>query len=643
MSDLATAASNVTLDDHVDNELAGFLSLEKPTSFFLFAGAGSGKTRSLVNALKYLAKTYRDVLRLRGRRVAVITYTNAACDEITRRTEYDPLFVVRTIHSFVWLQIQGFNSDIRAWLKDNLQREIADIQAEEAKGRAGTKASAARQAQIESKQRRLDRLADIKTFTYNPSGDNRERNALNHSEVIKIFSTFLLTKPLMQRIFVEKFPFLLIDESQDTSRALIDAFFAVQKTHADRFCLGLIGDTMQRIYPDGKERIESEIPANWGTPGKKLNHRCPQRIVQLINKIRGGADNHKQEPRDDRPDGWARFFVFPINVPDKPVLEQRVRDYMAVLTRDKDWTNANKCKILTLEHHMAARRMGFLRMFEALSSVDEYRTGFLDGSFAPTRFFTHYVLPLVTAQKKGDKFAATKLVRESSPLLSKETLKDNDKPIAQLRAAQAAIDSLMSLWTNGEPSCAEIAANIAESNLFAVPESLKAALAARRAAPTETLDDEKADPVSDQIAALEAFLECAFSEIAPYAAYVAHEAPFDTHQGVKGLEFERVMVLMDDEEARGFLFGYDKLLGAKAPTAADIKNAREGKETSIDRTRRLFYVTCSRARSSLALVAYSPDPAAVREHVIANEWFAADEVLSELPDSCSGGMTNGGF
>ncbi|MBA3033366.1 MAG: UvrD-helicase domain-containing protein [Gammaproteobacteria bacterium] len=631
MSKVAEAPSNVTLDDHVEDELAGFLSLEKPTSFFLFAGAGSGKTRSLVNALNYLAKTYRDTLRLRGRQVAVITYTNAACDEISRRTEYDPLFVVSTIHSFAWSQIQGFNADTRVWLKDNLQREVAALQAEEGKGRPGTKASAARQSQIDTKQRRLEQLADIKTFTYNPNGDNRERNSLNHSEVMKIFSTFLLTKPLMQRMFVEKFPFLLIDESQDTSRALIDALLVVQNAHANRFCLGLIGDTMQRIYPDGKERIESEIPQSWATPEKKLNHRCPHRIVRLINQIRGGADNHTQKPRDDRPEGWVRLFVFPVDAPDKPVLEQRVRDYMAGLTGDQDWTNSSKCKILTLEHHMAARRMGFQQMFEALASVDVYRTGFLDGSFAPTRFFTHYVLPLVTAQQKGDKFAAAKLVRESSPLLSMEALKGIEKPIAQLRTAQAAIDSLMALWANSEPTCAAIAANIAETNLFLIPDSLKAALVAKQASQAATPEDEEADPVSEQIAALVAFLDCAFSEIAPYAAYVAHEAPFDTHQGVKGLEFERVMVLMDDGEARGFLFGYDKLLGAKAPTAADIKNAQEGKETSIDRTRRLFYVTCSRARSSLALVAYSLEPAAIRTHVITNEWFSADEVLSDVP------------
>ena len=174
--------------------------LAKPTSFFLFAGAGSGKTRSLVQALKHIAAKYRDTLRLRARQVAVITYTNAACDEITRRVEYDPLFVVSTIHSFAWSQIKSFNSDIREWLRKNLQTEIAELMAEEAKGRAGTKASASRQASIDSKSRRLARLDEIKTFTYNPNSDNRERNALNHSEVVKIFAAFLLEKSLMQRM-----------------------------------------------------------------------------------------------------------------------------------------------------------------------------------------------------------------------------------------------------------------------------------------------------------------------------------------------------------------------------------------------------------------------------------------------------------
>lgn len=88
---------------------------------------------------------------------------------------------------------------------------------------------------------------------------------------------------------------------------------------------------------------------------------------------------------------------------------------------------------------------------------------------------------------------------------------------------------------------------------------------------------------------------------------------------------------MDDGDARGFFFGYDKLLGAKAPSASDLKNAEEGKDSSLDRTRRLFYVTCSRAKSSLALVAYSTDPGAMKAHVIQSGSFLKDEVFLGVP------------
>lgn len=95
-------AAPTDLDDHVDEEIAACLYLEKAQSFFLFAGAGSGKTRSLVNALSALRSTAGPHLRLHGQRIGVITYTNAACDEIKRRLEFDPLIEVSTIHSFVW-------------------------------------------------------------------------------------------------------------------------------------------------------------------------------------------------------------------------------------------------------------------------------------------------------------------------------------------------------------------------------------------------------------------------------------------------------------------------------------------------------------------------------------------------------------
>ncbi|MGO7388724.1 ATP-dependent helicase, partial [Rhizobium ruizarguesonis] len=127
-------------------------------------------------------------------------------------------------------------------------------------------------------------------------------------------------------------------------------------------------------------------------------------------------------------------------------------------------------------------------------------------------------------------------------LLSKDMLRGSEKPLDQLRAAQAAIDSLMSLWANADPTCGAVLENVVSTNLFTVPDSLKAALAAVSAKPTVSADEE-ADPGGENVAALLALLDCQFSMIAPYASYVAREASFDTHQGVKGLEFDRVMVL----------------------------------------------------------------------------------------------------
>ncbi|MCH7996929.1 MAG: ATP-dependent helicase [Chloroflexi bacterium] len=209
--------------DDLGEVLDRCLSLDDPKSFFLFAGAGSGKTRALVQAMTVFRKKHGKEFRLSGRQVAVITYTNAACDEIKSRTAYDSVFAVSTIHSFAWELIRAYHQDIREWLGERLRAEIADLQAQQAKGRAGTKAASDRAAQIEAKTKRLGRLGSIKAFAYNPNGENIGKNSLNHAEVIGLAADFLTSKPLMQRILVRKYPIVLIDESQDTQKDLVDA------------------------------------------------------------------------------------------------------------------------------------------------------------------------------------------------------------------------------------------------------------------------------------------------------------------------------------------------------------------------------------------------------------------------------------
>ena len=87
------------------------------------------------------------------------------------------------------------------------------------------------------------------------------------------------------------------------------------------------------------------------------------------------------------------------------------------------------------------------------------------------------------------------------------------------------------------------------------------------------------------------------------------------------------MVILDDAEEKGFLFNYEKLLGAAALSSTDQKNIQEGRETTIDRTRRLFYVTCSRAEKSLAIVAYTSALDRVKAYAVSQGWLTEDEII----------------
>ncbi|HGH3619393.1 TPA: ATP-dependent helicase, partial [Acinetobacter baumannii] len=113
-----------------------------------------------------------------------------------------------------------------------------------------------------------------------------------------------------------------------------------------------------------------------------------------------------------------------------------------------------------------------------------------------------------------------------------------------------------------------------------------------------------------------------------YANYINGESSFSTHQGVKGLEFDRVMAILDDDEAGGFLFSYSKLLGIKELSERDLENETQGLDSAISRTRRLFYVICSRAEQSLAVVCYTKEPNTLKDNLIEKKWFDQEEIYS---------------
>ncbi|QPO13259.1 ATP-dependent helicase [Thalassospira sp. A40-3] len=634
------------VDDIVDEQIRACLNFENPRSFFLFAGAGSGKTRSLVNAIDFLRSAHdssmknRRWLQVRGKKVAVITFTNAARDEIVDRTKRDPLVVVHTIHSFSWLLIKSHQSDIRTWLKKDIQISLDKMKQEQAaRKRTDTKIYGDTERSIASKQDRLLAIDEIPEFIYSPSGDNKSKDSLSHGEVLKIVTSFLSEKPTIQRILVDAFPVLLIDESQDTNRHLLEALLKVQASHDKIFSLGLLGDTMQRIYADGHHELGKPgfVPEDWAKPAKKMNHRSRKRIVDLVNAVRSEVDEQKQQPRSDKPGGWVRLFVIDRSKFTQPlVVEERVRQCMADVTGDVDWVlNAEQLedpvKTLILEHHMAAARMGFSDMFDPLYRVsdDTFRTNLLKGSLPSIRFFCLDVAELVDAVLRDDEFAIARIVQDKSPILDKKTLfSAGERQGENLKKAKSAVENLRELLEqNQDPSLLELLNVVSSNDLFQVPRSLIPFLDGAMVK-TENGDEGIIEDVKSEIGAWRVALDAPLSQARKYIAYVSGKTGFDTHQGVKGLEFPRVMVVINDDEARGFLFSYDTLFGAKEKSKRDLENEAAGLDNASDRTRRLLYVTSSRAEDSLAIVAYTDNPRAVTDTATSSGIFLEDEIIA---------------
>ncbi len=609
------------IDDSVDAEIYECIKLENSKSFFLFAGAGSGKTRSLVKVLQKFKENDGKKLNLYNQKVAIITYTNAACDEIKRRLEYDSLFWVSTIHSFAWELIKPYQNDIRDWLKNELtkQTEELTISIDKSK-RIDTKEK--RRRELKEKTKRLDNLSKIRIFSYNPNGDNFSKDSLNHSEVINICTSFIDTKMIMQKILISKFPIVFIDESQDTNKNLIEALFKVEEQHYKNFSLGLFGDVMQRIYFDGKSDLGKSLPTGWKSPIKKMNHRCSKRVVKLINQIRKEVDGIEQYPRSDKEEGFVRFFIIPSNTSlNKKNLENKIIEYMQSETDDKGWED-NEIKVLTLEHHLVAVRMGFSKFFNSLYSQNSLKNGLLDGSLSEIKFFSSIIIPLVNAHKDKNDFEIYRILKGYSPKFSIENLRSQKSQVELIKEVKQKIDNFFNLWNEGNPTLITILKFCEESKLFDLPNNFKRLLVEinQKDFSSNKLSDDKL-----LLAWYEA-LQVNYEEIILYNQYISNEASFGTHQGVKGLEFPRVMVILDDEEAKGFMFSYEKLFGAKELTKTDITNIQQGKDSSIDRTRRLFYVTCSRAEKSLAIVAYTSNPSKVKQQVTLKKWFDKNEI-----------------
>lgn len=553
--------------------------IDEKRSFVMEAGAGAGKTHSLVKALEHVL--LNSSRRATGPRpfVACITYTNVARDEIKKRIDNDPRVFCDTIHGFAWGLIAQFQSSLKSKLKNNEKWQDRE----------------AKHGFIESQPIR---------YSFGLPRIKNDVILLGHDDVIRLLSEFL-REVKFQRFLRSKFKYVFIDEYQDTDSRLMSSLKTNVLSDANEYpVLGLFGDHWQQIYQGVCGKVEHP---NLCQIGKGANFRSGREVVRLLNKMRFELP---QVP--DRSDVRGDVNVFHTNswtgerltkghwAGDLPSDEAKNALHMVRTQLEEDgwFTLSSDSKILMLTHRQLATEQGY----ESLPEIYPYSDVFRKLEDAHLEFFVERLEPACETYKRGEYGAMFRAMGDKNAVLTSSQQK------AELRSR---FDALIELRTRGTVrDVVEYLAAGSFPRLSARAERQETRLRAALA---------DGDELSRSLESLLRLKDVPYSEIVAFVKFHRDNALYATKHGVKGAEFGDVLVVV----GRGWnLYNFDRMLAV----AAVSDSLPEKEMVAYLRNRNLFYVSCSRARNRLAVL--FTQALSAESLITLSSWFGEENLVA---------------
>lgn len=599
--------------------------LDGHQSFALIAGAGSGKTSSLVEALERIREREGRQLRQNGQRVACITFTNRAVEVIKTRLGFDNLYLVSTLHSFLWDQIGRFQSDIReALMLDRLPKLIAK---EREKDNGGMSREAVEtRARVERYESDLAAMVTIGHFDYRDSiSGNYQQGQLSHDDVIEIAAYFFRENATFRRITGLRFPYIFVDEAQDTFGEIVMGLNSVCEGEGLPI-VGYFGDPWQQIYD--KSAGSFGPPPSGITISKTENFRCSESVIRLLNAFRPDVEQYAAGENKGR-EGSVIFRLVRAERPEMPrnrysdgQIVRALAQMDAALT-DWGWMDRGDVVRLFLARQMIARRMGFSeinKLFTGTYASTRTQTAFEEGEHPLLKPLTAAIYPLVAAHNAGDSRRIIDTLRHNSPAFAIDGPNSMKTLKSMIDTALGLVGQLSTLW--GSHTIRDILEFCIKKQIILPSEALKEHI--RREPRTEDYDDtihrvDKGDWLADVLFAM------GTSEIPPYASFLCKNTAYSTQHGVKGEQYSKVFVVLDDVEASWNIYNFGKLLTP----------ATTGKPTDrqLAGTQKLAYVCFSRALDDLRVLLFTLKPESARDELISRGLLRPEqiEIASTLP------------
>jgi DNA helicase II / ATP-dependent DNA helicase PcrA len=626
-----------------------FACIDTKRNFLLSGGAGSGKTFSLVQVIRQAIQEYPTA------KVACMTYTNAAVNEIRERVDHTNL-QVSTIHDFLWDNIKHFQLELKKALVALANDQ--DV----------TKISIEGVSPVPDNY--FDSFED--GIQYKEYLRVRE-GIISHDELLIVANYMFQKYPRLCDIVKDKFKFIFIDEYQDTSALVIQIFLEHFAAGKKKNIIGFFGDAMQSIYEDGignLDQYKGEETDKVKEIKKEQNRRNPLKVIELANRLR--TDGITQVPSSDqKAPNMTNGTVKQGEVLFISSTSGNLEELKTHLTTNYSWdfTNGKKTKELNLTHNLIADKAGFRSLMDIYD--DDPILGLKDDIVAKIKYnkknnkeeieisdtdtldtvVDKFKLKNVKKQLKKDvlledpnKAELYNLLKDKrffevkKMYLNKDSLLDDKKQeeedenkkgskrdnlIKHLFKVQKNIylystgqyneflritdyrhniksiadkrvlkDNIESLVDVGDKTIEEIIIESHEKGVCLIDERL------------ERFRTDK-EYLYNRVKKIK------FKEFQKLFEYLEGKTPFSTKHKTKGDEFEDVLVVLDNGGWNKYNFE-NLFLGG-------------GSANVLSNSQKLFYVCCTRAKEKLVVFYHNPSTTVLAK---AKEWFGNANVIS---------------
>lgn len=638
--------------------------LDNFESFCFDAGAGAGKTYALQKSIEHILKTRGENLKLSNQKILCITYTNAAKNEILDRLGKNTSVVVSTIHEFLWgfitiqqellteehkKKIRKELSGIEQKISDNsLSSHVNQIEFQQvicnedflkvfyntpSRPAVDFKAAILAYSDYFEKDGLLKNISKFRSLVshinkkyrleialmeienkksrkiiYNPirNQDKLENYVISHDTLLLYCKNIITSHNLLKRLFSDRYPYILVDEYQDTDEKVVAIIDSVREYSNSKknLVVGFFGDSLQNIYGSGVGVLPNK--EEYKSIEKIFNRRSSKQIVELIEKIRN--DNFGQQSiYSDFDNGSYNFYI-------------AGKDFnLGTFLQENSLTSNTSC--LLMKNADISKARGFDELLSVLkkfprfsdANYENMTTEFLQKNLQQMGWFLREILTFIDLiQKSRDNNSTVReivqFVTPSKLMITFAEMKQFISSLREINLPTLTIDKCINEIANiqGRISGEDILRKI-----FSIDDTAENILLnIKNRAYDYFYYSQDSEESEREATVIDEFFNLDVSHFIKWYSYIFDDLNneticYYTLHGSKGLEFDNVVVVLQDNFAgkknycKYFFENYNTL------TESD---------SQFQEVRNLLYVACSRAKINLHVI-YIAD---IQEDIVDN-------------------------